>query len=116
MCIRDRYSLIPVGGLTHYLGDGIALIAAETAEIAEKAKKLVKVEYEVLTPVRNIQEAAAPDAPKVFDEEENNICSYKHISRGNAEEAIKNSKHVISHHFETPWTEHAFLEPECAVA
>ena len=113
---HDQYSLIPVGGLTHYLGDGIALIAAETAEIAEKAKKLVKVEYEVLTPVRNIQEAAAPDAPKVFDEEENNICSYKHISRGNAEEAIKNSKHVISHHFETPWTEHAFLEPECAVA
>ena len=64
---HDQYSLIPVGGLTHYLGDGIALIAAETAEIAEKAKKLVKVEYEVLTPVRNIQEAAAPDAPKVFD-------------------------------------------------
>ena len=78
---HDQYSLIPVGGLTHYLGDGIALIAAETAEIAEKAKKLVKVEYEVLTPVRNIQEAAAPDAPKVFDEEENNICSYKHISQ-----------------------------------
>ena len=38
------------------------------------------------------------------------------ISRGNADEAIRNSKYVISHHFETPWTEHAFLEPECAVA
>ena len=36
--------------------------------------------------------------------------------RGNAEEAIKHAAHVISHHFETPWTEHAFLEPECAVA
>ena len=45
-----------------------------------------------------------------------NICAHKHISRGNAEEAIRNSKYVISHHFETPWTEHAFLEPECAVA
>ena len=29
--------------------------------------------------------------------------------------AISKAAHVISHHFETPWTEHAFLEPECAV-
>ena len=113
---HDQYSLIPEGGLTHYLGDAIALIAAEDLETAEKAKKLIKVEYEVLPHVHTIEEAAAPDAPKVYDEEENNICAYKHISRGNADEAIKNSKYVLSHHFETPWTEHAFLEPECAVS
>ena len=113
---HDQYTLIPVGGLTHYLGDAIALVAAKDRETAEKAKKLIKVEYEVLPPVHTIEEAAAPDAHKVFDEEENNICAHKHISRGNAEEAIQNSKYVISHHFETPWTEHAFLEPECAVA
>lgn len=113
---HDQYSLIPVGGLTHFLGDAIALVAAENMEIAEKAKKLIKVEYEVLPAVHNIAEAAAPDAPIVFDEEKDNICAYKHISRGNAEEAIKNSKYVITDHFETPWTEHAFLEPECAVA
>ncbi len=113
---HDQYTLIPVGGLTHYLGDAIALVAAKDRETAEKAKKLIKVEYEVLPPVHTIEEAAAPDAHKVFDEEENNICAHKHISRGNAEEAIHNSKYVISHHFETPWTEHAFLEPECAVA
>ncbi len=70
----------------------------------------------MLPHIRTIEEAAAEDAPKVFDEEENNICAHKHISRGNADEAIRNSKYVISHHFETPWTEHAFLEPECAVA
>lgn len=113
---HDQYSLIPVGGLTHYLGDAIAVIAAKDRETAEKAKKLIKVKYEVLPHIRTIEEAAAEDAPKVFDEEENNICAHKHISRGNADEAIRNSKYVISHHFETPWTEHAFLEPECAVA
>ena len=113
---HDQYTLIPVGGLTHYLGDAIVLVAAKDRETAEKAKKLIKVEYEVLPPVHTIEEAAASDAHKVFDEEENNICAHKHISRGNAEEAIHNSKYVISHHFETPWTEHAFLEPECAVA
>ena len=113
---HDQYTMIPVGGLTHYLGDAIALVAAEDMETAEKAKKLIKVEYEVLPAVHNMEEAAAPDAPLVFDEEESNVQAYKHVSRGNAEEAIRNSKHVISHHFETPWTEHAFLEPECAVA
>lgn len=113
---HDQYTLIPVGGLTHYLGDAIALVAAEDMETAEKAKKLIKVEYEVLPAVHNMEEAAAADAPRVFDEEESNIQAYKHVSRGNASEAIKNAKHVISQHFETPWTEHAFLEPECAVA
>ena len=113
---HDQYTMIPVGGLTHYLGDAIALVAAEDMETAEKAKKLIKVEYEVLPAVHNIQEAAAEDAPLVFDEETTNVQAYNHVSRGNADEAISKAAHVISHHFETPWTEHAFLEPECAVA
>ena len=113
---HDQYTMIPVGGLTHYMGDAIALVAAEDMETAEKAKKLIKVEYEVLPAVHNIQEAAAEGAPLVFDEETTNVQAYKHVSRGNAEEAISKAAHVISHHFETPWTEHAFLEPECAVA
>lgn len=113
---HDQYTLIPVGGLTHYLGDAVALVVAEDMELVEKAKKLIKVEYEVLPAVHSIEEAKAMDAPLVFDEEESNVQAHKHVSRGNAKEAIKNAKHVITQHFETPWTEHAFLEPECAVA
>ena len=113
---HDQYTLIPIGGLTHYLGDAVALVVAENQTVLEKAKKLVKVQYEVLPAVHNIQEAAASDAPLVFDEEKNNVQAYKHVSRGNAEEAIKNAKFVLTEHFETPWTEHAFLEPECAVS
>ena len=52
------YTLVPVGGLTHYLGDAVALVAAEDRETLEKAKSLIRVEYEVLPPVRNIREAA----------------------------------------------------------
>ncbi len=63
---HDQYSLIPVGGLTHYLGDAIALVAATDMATVEKAKKLIKVEYEVLPHVHTIEEAAAPDAPKVL--------------------------------------------------
>mgnify|MGYP002732281690 CR=1 FL=1 len=113
---HDQYTLIPVGGLTHYLGDAIALVVAENQTVLEKAKKLVKVDYEVLAPIHNIQEASAPDARLVFDEETSNIQSHKHVSRGNADKAIAEAAHVLTAHFETPWTEHAFLEPECAVA
>lgn len=113
---HDQYTLIPVGGLVHYLGDAIAVVAAKDLATAEKAKKLIKVEYEVLPVINSIQAAMAEGAPKVFDEEKDNVCAHKHIVRGNPTEAIAKSTHVISHHFETPWTEHAFLEPECAVS
>lgn len=113
---HDQYTLIPVGGLTHYLGDAIALVAAEDRETLERAKKLVKIDYEPLPAIHTIEEAKAPGAVKVFDEEKDNIQAHKHVSRGDARGAIARSKHVITKHFETPWTEHAFLEPECAVA
>ena len=100
---HDQYTLIPIGGITHYLGDAIALVAARDKETADKAAKLIQVEYEVLPHIHTIEEAAKPDA-KVFDER--TISVHINISaKGNAAEAIKNSKYVISHHFETPWTE-----------
>ena len=113
---HDQYTLIPVGGLVHYLGDAVALVVADDQATLEKAKKLVKAEYEVLPAVHNPAEAAAENAPLVYDEETTNVEAHKHVSRGDAEGAIARSKYVISQHFETPWTEHAFLEPECAVS
>ena len=113
---HDQYTLVPVGGLTHYLGDAIALVVAKDQLTLEKAKKLVDVEYEVLPAVHNPTEAAADNAPHVFDEEGTNMQAVRRVSRGDADGAIAKAKYVISRHFETPWTEHAFLEPECAVS
>ncbi len=111
---KDWDTMIAVGDVTHYLGDAIALVAAETPEILAEAKRLVRVEYEPLTPVRSPAEAMADGAPLVH--RDGNLLAHKHVSRGDAETAIRNSKHVFSGHFSTPFTEHAFLEPECAVA
>ena len=113
---KDQPTLIGVGEITHYLGDAVALVCARDQETLETAKKLVKVEYEVLPAVHSPQEAAAPDAPLVFEGDESNVQAYKHVSRGDADGAIKNAKYVLTQHFHTPWTEHAFLEPECCVA
>ena len=112
---KDQYTLIPVGGLVHYLGDAVALVVAQDEATLEQAKKLVQVEYEPL-PVIHTPEQARDSAERVYDEEENNVQAYRHVSRGDAAGAIAKSKYVISRHFETPWTEHAFLEPECCVA
>ena len=113
---KDQPTLVGVGEITHYLGDSVALVCAVDQETVEAAKKLVKVEYEVLPAVHNPAEAAAPGAPLVFEGDESNVQAYKHVSRGDAETAIRNSKYVLTEHFSTPWTEHAFLEPECCVA
>ena len=113
---KDQAALIPAGEITHYLGDAVALVCARDRETLEEAKKLVRIEYEPLPAVHDPAEAAAPDAPRVFEGSESNIQAHRHVSRGDADGAIKNSKYVLHGHFETPWTEHAFLEPECCVA
>lgn len=113
---KDQPTLIAVGEITHYFGDSVALVCARDQETVERAKALVKVEYEELPAVHNPAEAAAPDAPLVFETDANNLQAYKHVSRGDAVGAIQKSKYVLTRKFHTPWTEHAFLEPECCVA
>jgi aldehyde oxidoreductase len=112
----DWDTLIPVGTTTHYLGDAIVMVAAETPEILAEAKKLVDIEYEELPPLTCAAEALAEGAPLVHPSAGTNILAHEHLIRGDADAVIAASKYKVTHHFETPWTEHAFLEPECAVA
>ncbi|MDO4555545.1 MAG: selenium-dependent xanthine dehydrogenase [Lachnospiraceae bacterium] len=111
---KDWDTLIPVGENTRYLGDAIALVVAEDEQILEKAKKLVKVDYEPLPAVFSPEEALKEDAPLVH--KEGNILAHEHLRRGDANKAIEESKYVVTNHYSLPFTEHAFLEPECAVA
>jgi len=111
---QDWDVMIPKGEVTRFVGDALCLVVAESEEILKKAKTLVKVEYEVLEPVRNIDEAKAENAPNIHPN--GNLCQSRHVKRGDAKEAIANSKYTITETFDTPFTEHAFLEPECAIA
>ena len=111
---QDWDVMIAVGDITRCVGDAICLVVAESEKILEEAKKKIKIEYEVLTPVTSIAEAMAPDAPKVHSK--GNLCQTRHVTRGDAAAALKSSAHTVTKSFTTPFTEHAFLEPECAVA
>lgn len=123
--IYDWDVMIAEGDITRCVGDAIALVIAKDRKTLERAKKLVKVEYEELEPVRNIDEAAAPDAPIIHESFnafgnhvvlKNNICQQRHVTRGDAKAALAASAYTVTDTFVTPFTEHAFLEPECAVA
>ena len=111
---QDWDVMIAKGDVTRCVGDAICLVVAETEDILKKAKELVKIDYEPLEPVRNIQEAMAPDAPKLHPG--GNLCQSRHVTRGDAKAALAKSKYVVTQRYTTPFTEHAFLEPECALA
>ena len=111
---QDWDVMIAKGSITRCVGDAICLVVAETREILEKAKKLVRIDYEELKPVTSIKEAMQEDAPKVHSK--GNLCQSRHVTRGDAKTALANSKYVVTQSYRTPFTEHAFLEPECAVA
>ena len=111
---QDWDVMIAKGAVTRYVGDAICLVVAETKEILERAKKLVRIDYEGLKPVTSVKEAMQEDAPRVHSK--GNLCQSRHVTRGNAKSALANSKYVVTQTYSTPFTEHAFLEPECAVA
>ncbi len=123
--VYDWDVMIAEGDVTHYVGDAVALVVAEDAAALEKAKRAVKVEYEVLESVRSIEEARRPDAPVLHKPylafgswvtPEGNVCQSRHVVRGDAAAALAGAAHKVTRTFRTPFTEHAFLEPECAVA
>ena len=111
---QDWPALIKVGEETRYRGDAIALVAANTKKAVEEIKALIEVEYEERKPMLSPKEALEEGAPKIH--EGGNVYKTEVIKRGNVEEALKNSAYVVTNTYSTVAQEHAFLEPESALA
>ena len=97
-----------------YVGDAVALIAAETREILSKAKELVEVEYEVLPPVTDPFVAMRDDAPKVH--RDGNIHLHTVINKGDINKGFDEADLIIENEYRTGRQEHAYLETESGVA
>lgn len=97
-----------------YQGDAIAAVGAVTDEIAKKALNSIKVEYEVLKPITSPEDALKPSAPQLH--EKGNILNQKHFTKGNIEQAFKESDFVFEHVYQTQRQAHAFLETEAGAA
>jgi len=111
--VQDWPVMIAVGEETRYIGDAIALVVVETKEKLEEAIKLVEIEYEQLKPVNNPREAAEENAPLIH--ENGNLLSLQSLKRGDVDNAMNKAKYISEYTYKTPFTEHAFLEPECAI-
>lgn len=111
---QDWDVLLPEGEITRYVGDSLALIAVSDKEKLDEVCRLVEVDYTELEPIISPFDALKGDAPLIH--KDGNIMSRAILQRGNADEAIKNSKHVVTKKYKTPYQEHGFLEPECAIA
>jgi CO/xanthine dehydrogenase Mo-binding subunit/aerobic-type carbon monoxide dehydrogenase small subunit (CoxS/CutS family) len=96
-----------------FVGDAIALVAAENELAAERARDLIRVDYEPLPGVFTAQQALQPDAPQLFPD--GNICKHLVHTVGSLETGFAQSDLIVEGHFETPFVEHAYLEPESGV-
>ncbi len=106
--------LVGVGERIRYVGDALALVAADTPEIAEQALELIEVELERLPVVRDAHEALRPDAPKLHGQ--GNLLKHIQVRKGNSQRAFKRADLVLEHTFMVPASEHLFMEPECSLA
>lgn len=99
-----------------YQGDVVALVAAESAAAARAGVTAIRVEYEPLPPLTDPEIALRPDAPRVHPERADNVITAYRVRHGDPAPAFPPCAHVIEREYRTQYIEHAYLEPESAVA
>jgi len=112
--VPDWDVMIAVGDVTRYIGDAVALVATHHRETLDEVLALIEVEYEELTPVLTAEQGMAEGAPLLH--EKGNLLSKQQLKRGDVDKAIAEAAYVVTQHYSTPQTDHAFMEPECAIA
>lgn len=115
LIFKDWPMMIDVGETTSYIGDVLAGVVAETEEQARLAAAEIRVEYEILQPIIDPEEAIKQESPKVHNESSNLLETCK-LYKGNPDEALSASAYSFSGNFTTQRIEHAFLETESALA
>ena len=98
-----------------FIGDAVAVVAAETLEIASQAIELIEVRYEELPPLLDPKEAMLPGAPRVH-EDRDNVVHHLKLRKGDAASAFERCDVIVENVYETPLVEHACLEVEGCMA
>jgi xanthine dehydrogenase molybdenum-binding subunit len=111
----DWPGFVAVGEEVRCVGDVLAAAAAEDEATARQAAALVEVELEVLEPVLDPEAALSPGAPPVNPRHGTNLLSHSVVRRGDVDDALVKSAHVVSGTWTTQRIEHLYLEPDCAL-
>lgn len=112
--IPDWPSLVGVGERIRYVGDAVAIVAAETRDIAGAALELIEAEFEPLPVVSGAVQALQPDAPQIHTS--GNLLKHIKVRKGDVQAGFAAADVTLEETFFTPQMDHAFLEPECSVA
>jgi xanthine dehydrogenase molybdenum-binding subunit len=114
LVIHDWPVLVGIGQKVRYVGDAIAIVAADSQAIARQALDLIEVEFEELPVVVDPVMALEPDAPQVHDD--GNLLKHIKVNKGDIDLGFEQAEVIFEETFFTPTYEHAFMEPECSLA
>ncbi len=99
-----------------YIGDPVAVVAAESLEIADKALKLIEIEYQQLPSVMYLEDALKEDAPLACPGTTTNLLMDAHAVRGDVEQDFSRADVFVSHTVHFPHILQGYLEPNSATA
>jgi len=102
------------GDKVRFVGDAVALVAAETEEVARKALSLIEVEYEPLPAVFDPREALKPGAPPIH--EKGNLLTHHKLRKGDVEKGFSEADIILERTYKVPLIEHGYIEPDMTMA
>lgn len=105
----------PFADHVRFAGDQVALVVAETEEIAAAACKLIEVEYQDLPVIPDPRVALLPDQPLLHPDHGSNVFVHYRIRKGDVESGFASADVVVEGDYQTPAQEHAFLQPEAGI-
>jgi CO/xanthine dehydrogenase Mo-binding subunit/aerobic-type carbon monoxide dehydrogenase small subunit (CoxS/CutS family) len=105
--------MVGIGERIRYVGDAVAIVAADTNEIATKALELITLDLEPQLVIIDPFEALQSHAPMLH--KQGNLLKHIQVRKGNAQRGFEQADLVLEHTFLVPITEHLFMEPECSI-
>lgn len=97
-----------------YAGDRVAAVVADSEEIAAQAVKKIKVEYDPLPVVTDVEQALAEDAPEIHAG--GNLLGRLEVAAGDTDSALRDADYVYEGRYSTPVVHHYAMEPHAAIA
>ncbi len=110
----EQHQMVLCSDKVRFIGDAIAIVAAESPEMAERAVDLITVEYVPLPIVTDQVTALSPDSALVHDG--GNLCVHHKVRRGDIETGFADSEVILEREYSTQRIEHSYIEPEAVLA
>jgi len=114
LVIHDWPTIVGIGERVRYVGDTLAIVAAESQQIAEQASALIEAEFDLQPVITNPVQSRQEGQPQLHPN--GNLLKHIKVRKGDMDKGFAEADVILEHTFHTAITDHAFLEPECSIA